>query len=135
MVNEKKRVNGIKMDMKNDMFRVTEENGIEHIVYTDDYNKIVDILEKIDETWFKDEMIPAEFLAERLCAVRKDLVTNMLRPTGGYYSFYHLVLKILDNQRFIDYYKDGSVLKNEIFKNILKVKRGLDKHDIWVDRG
>ena len=124
---QKTRVNSIEVERKYDFFTVTEKNGIEHTVYSDDYDKIVKILMEIDETEFKDCFITAQAIADKLCEMHPGLKTKMLRPTGKYYSLYHLVLKILDYYRYIDYYKDGTILKHQKFIDITPEPRGLDK--------
>jgi len=128
----KKRVNPVFVIKKYDCFTVKDEDGTEHKVYLDDYDKMKKILMEIDETLFKDGMIPAEVMANKLCVMHPELNTKMLRPTGHYYVLYHLVLKILDNERYIDYYKDGTILKHQKFIDMTPVtprKRGLDK---WI---
>jgi hypothetical protein len=127
---KKKRVNPVFVIKKYDCYIVKEEEGAEHKVYQDDYEKILKILMEIDETRFKDGMVTAESIANKLCELHPELKTKMLRPTGRYYVLYHLVLKILDNGRYIDYYKDGTILKHAKLIAITPItpkKRGLDK--------
>lgn len=128
---EKKRVNPVFVTKRNDCYTVTGEDGVSHKVYEDDCQVVREILLGIDETKYKNGMIPAEVMASKLCEMHPELKTKMLRPTGMYYSMYHLVLKIFDNARCIDYYKDGTILKHaklgEIKPVITPRKRGLDK--------
>jgi hypothetical protein len=126
----KKRVNPVFVIKKYDCYIVKEEDGVEHKIYQDDYEKILKILMEIDETIYKDGMIPAQIMASKLCEMHPELKTKMLRPTGMYYVLYHLVLKILDNLRYIDYHKDGTIIKHARLIEITPitpVKRGLDK--------
>ena len=125
----KKRVDNIEVERKYDFFIVVEPNGAKHTVYADDYDKVVKMLMQIDETVFKDCYIDAETMAKKMCEMHPELETKMLRPTGKYYSLYHLALKIMDYYRYIDYYKDGSVRKNKKFVEITPVVRGVDR---WV---
>ena len=121
-----KRVNDVEVERKYDFFIVTEKSGAKHTVYSDDYDKVVKYLMEIDEMEFKDCYIPAETMADKLCEARPELRVSLLRPTSKYYTLYHLVLKILDYYRYIDYYKDGTVLKHKKFKDITPIKRGIE---------
>jgi len=127
---KKKRVNPVFVIKKFDYFIVKEKDGVQHTVYQEDYEKILKILMEIDETKFKDGMVTAESIASKLCELHPELKTKMLRPTGSYYVLYHLVLKILDNGGYIDYYKDGTILKHDKLLSMTPVtpmKRGLDR--------
>jgi len=123
----KKRVNQIDVERRYDYFIVREKDGAKHTIYADDYDKIVKILMEIDEMAFKDNMVTPESMATKLCEMHPELKTKMLRPTGRYYNLYHLVLKILDYYRYIDYHKDGTIKKHKKFVDITPIKRGLDR--------
>ena len=125
----KKRVDTVHVERKYDFFIVTDKNESNHTVYADNYDKILKYLMEIDEMEFKDCFIPPEVIAKKLCEEHPELETKMFRPTGKYYNLYHFVLKILDFYRYIDYYKDGTVLKHDKLKDITPVKRGVDK---WI---
>lgn len=125
----KKRVNPVDVERKYDFYIVKNKNGDKHTVYADNYDMIVKILMEINETKFKDEYIAPQAMAEKVCELWPNLKTKLLRPTGKYYTKYHLVLKILDFYRYIDYYKDGTVLKHQKFKRMTPKKRGLNK---WI---
>lgn len=122
----KTRVDSVDVERKYDFFVITEKNGNKHIVYSDDYDKVVKYLMEIDEMKFKGCFIQPEVMAEKLCDEHPELKTKLLRPTGKYYTLYHLALKILDYYRYVDYYKDGTVLKYKKFKDITPTKRGID---------
>ena len=124
----KQRVTPVAVKKGPDFFTIIENTGSKHKIYFDDYNKITLILMKIDETYYKDYIIPAKVISERLCDVyHPEMKTKMLRPTGGYYKFYHSILRILDHYRYINYYKDGTILKNKMFVDITPIKRGISK--------
>jgi len=125
----KKRVDSVEVERKYDFYIVKNKNGDAHTVYADDYDMIIKILMEINETKFKTGYISPEAMADKLCELHPNLKSKLLRPTGEYYSKYHLVLKILDFYRYIDYYKDGTVLKHEKFKRMTPKKRGLSK---WI---
>jgi len=125
----KTRVEPVSVERKYDYFTIVEKNGNKHVVYSDDYDKIVKYLMEIDETKFKDCYITPDVIAKKLCKKHPELKTNMFRPTGKYYTLYHLVLKILDYYRYIDYYKDGTILKNKKFIDITPIERGIER---WI---
>ena len=128
----KKRVNPVEVERKYDCYIVKDSgNGEEHIVYSDDYDMVIKILMEVDETSseFKDGNITPEALADKVCHIYPHMKTNMLRPTGQYYKKYHLVLKVLDYYRYIDYHKDGTVFKHEKFKRMTPQKRGIAR---WI---
>lgn len=125
MTKQKKRVNPIEVE-KSYHFIVTE-NESKHEVSLIDYDKLVTILQSINEMEFKNLIIPANAIAKQLCKTDQKLNVKMLRPTGRYYQKYHLVLKILDHEGYIEYYKDGSVKKLHKLKDITPTKRGMDE--------
>jgi len=125
----KKRVNPVEVIRKYDFYIVSSKNGNKHTVYTDDYDMIVKILMEINETKFKNGYISPHSMADKVCELYPNLKTKLLRPTGKYYTKYHLILKILDFYRYIDYYKDGTVLKHQKFKRMTPTKRGIEK---WI---
>jgi len=125
----KKRVDSVEVERKYDFYIVKNKNGNEYKIYSDDYDMIVKILMEINENNFKNCYISPEAMANKLCELYPKLKTKLLRPTGKYYSKYHMVLKILDFYRYIDYYKDGTIIKHKKFKRMTPMKRGLSK---WI---
>lgn len=124
-----KRVDTCEVERKHDHWTIIDKNGKETPVYDDDYNVMVDILKNINETLYKECLIPATVIGERLCdAFHPEMKTKMFRPTGAYAKFYYNVLKILDHNGYIEYYKTGDILKLQKFKDITQIKRGWD---VW----
>ena len=126
----KVRVDSVDVTEHSDFYVIVDKEGKKHTVYFDDHEKIINILMGINEMKYKDCYISAEDIAKELCKTKPELKTNLLRPTGGYYKYYHLSLKVLDHYRFIDYYKDGTILKNKKLTDISPIKRGIQR---WLD--
>lgn len=129
----KKRVNPLeKVEKEYDYYIVKEKTGKTHFIYFDDCEKIVKILASIDSEDFNSGYIDASLIGSMLCnQYHPEMATKMFRPTGNYTKFYHMVLKIFDYYRYIDYCKDGSVLKNPSFSK-LKSETKTVKLDNWT---
>ena len=126
MVTRKERVNPIDVERRHD-YIIVKNDDKNQTVYLEPVDEMIEILKRIDETKFKNHMITPDCISKRLCEKHPELKTELLRPTGEYYARYHLVLKILDNERYIDYYKDGTIRKNKNLLDITPIKRGVDR--------
>lgn len=129
--NMKQRVDQIVVEKKYDFYTIVEKDGKRIKVYNRFVDALEEILKGIDETRYKNGIISTSVLNKNVGIKYPELKTDMLRKTDGYYEKYANPMRVLDYYRFVDYYKDGTVTKNQPLKDKEKKLRGLDDPVIY----